>query len=187
MAGDCQRHIVAWHAVLTGLLEWYAYAIAATAEKTNSLRAGRFGKIGASCQETTSVFCSPGGQSEREAMVTLRKAPIHSPVAKNDNNLVMLKRWTNLTSTMDSGAVISDCGRYRYSLWRIWNASAVRVMFIGLNPSTADATQDDPTIRRCVEFARSWGFGGIYVQSLRLPRHTSGRNEAGGRSGWLAE
>lgn len=41
------------------------------------------------------------------------------------------------------GAVISDCGRYRYALWRMWDNRLPSVLFIGLNPSTADATKDD--------------------------------------------
>ena len=64
------------------------------------------------------------------------------------------------------GAEFSDCGRYRYKLWRTWDASQPPVMFIMLNPSTADATNDDPTIRRCIGFARAWGFGGVRVGNL---------------------
>lgn len=45
-------------------------------------------------------------------------------------------------------------------------------MFIGLNPSTADEKKDDPTIRRCVGFAKSWGFGGIYMLNLFAYRAT---------------
>jgi len=63
-------------------------------------------------------------------------------------------------------AVISECGRYRYLLSRIWDAKAGRVLFVGLNPSTADAERDDPTVRRCVAFARSWGYGGILIANL---------------------
>jgi hypothetical protein len=68
--------------------------------------------------------------------------------------------------SMISGAVISDCGRYRYQLWRIWDASKPNVLFVMHNPSTADGLKDDPTIRRCIGFARSWGYGGIYVGNL---------------------
>ena len=48
-----------------------------------------------------------------------------------------------------SGAVISDCGTHRYALWRVWDHSKGLVMFIMLNPSTANATEPDPTITRC--------------------------------------
>ena len=60
---------------------------------------------------------------------------------------------------MNSGATFSPCRRYRYALWREWDESKASVIFCGLNPSTADETQDDPTIRREIDFARRWGFG----------------------------
>jgi len=67
-------------------------------------------------------------------------------------------------------ARFSRCGQYRYSLLRSWqqNGKQVqrRVLFIGLNPSTADHRQDDPTIRRCVGFARDWGFTELEVVNL---------------------
>lgn len=64
------------------------------------------------------------------------------------------------------GAVFSECRTYRYSLWRIWNDLQDPVLFIGLNPSTADEYTDDPTIRRCIGFANSWGHGGIIMANL---------------------
>ena len=45
-------------------------------------------------------------------------------------------------------------------------------MFVGLNPSTADETEDDPTIRRCIAFARSWGYGGLCMANLFAYRAT---------------
>lgn len=66
----------------------------------------------------------------------------------------------------DTGAVLSDDGLYRYSLWRRWNVDKPRALWIMLNPSTADASVDDPTIRRCIGFARRWGMGGIRVVNL---------------------
>ena len=65
-----------------------------------------------------------------------------------------------------SSAVISPCGTYRYSLKRIWDINHPRMLFVMLNPSTADADQDDPTIRRCIGFARREGYGGIEVVNL---------------------
>jgi hypothetical protein len=70
-----------------------------------------------------------------------------------------------------SSAVISDCGRYRYSLLRVWS-ELPRVCWIMLNPSTADAHIDDPTIRRCMGFSRAWGAGGIVVVNLFALRAT---------------
>ena len=71
---------------------------------------------------------------------------------------------TNLDT--NSGAVISECGKYRYRLWRIWDQNKPMVGFCMLNPSTADASVDDPTIRRLIGFAKAWGYGGFYVVNL---------------------
>lgn len=66
----------------------------------------------------------------------------------------------------DNGAHFSDDGLHRFVLWRIWDRSKPMVMFIGLNPSTADATNDDPTIKRVKRFASDWGYGGVYMLNL---------------------
>lgn len=73
---------------------------------------------------------------------------------------------------MIADAVISPCQQYRYSLTRQWNADLPTLMFIGLNPSTADATNDDPTLRRCIGFAKSWGYGGVIMANLFAYRAT---------------
>lgn len=65
----------------------------------------------------------------------------------------------------DSGAIFSEDRKYRYALWRSWNGLP-RVMFIGLNPSTANENEDDPTIRRVIRFARDWGYGGVFMMNL---------------------
>lgn len=65
-----------------------------------------------------------------------------------------------------AGAGLSDCGHYRYWLARTWNPGAGILCWIMLNPSTADANVDDPTIRRCIGFARTWEYGGIEVVNL---------------------
>lgn len=71
-----------------------------------------------------------------------------------------------------SGALFSICRRYRYRLWRSWDTEKPLVAFIGLNPSTADETLDDPTIRRCIGFARDWGFGGMAMLNIFAFRAT---------------
>ncbi len=68
-------------------------------------------------------------------------------------------------------AIISDCGNYRYLLSRSWDPALPALLIIGLNPSTADALQNDPTIRRCIGFAKSLGFGSLYVANLFAFRH----------------
>ncbi|WP_318521858.1 DUF1643 domain-containing protein [Photobacterium leiognathi] len=73
---------------------------------------------------------------------------------------------------MKKSAVLSSCRKYRYELWRTWDDSKPYAMFIGLNPSTADETEDDPTIRRCINFAKSWGYGGLCMANLFAYRAT---------------
>ena len=70
-------------------------------------------------------------------------------------------------------AILSDCGKYRYSLTRNWDSEKPKVLFIMLNPSTADADNDDPTIRRCINFAKYWGYGGLHVCNLFAYRATN--------------
>ena len=72
----------------------------------------------------------------------------------------------DLFNQENNGAIFSYCKKYRYVLWRIWDKSKPYVMFIGLNPSTANETSDDPTIRRVKKFAFDWGYGGIYMMNL---------------------
>ncbi len=73
---------------------------------------------------------------------------------------------------LELNAVISDCGRYRYRLTRELSPNPRTATFILLNPSTADATNDDPTIRRCLGFARRWGCGRLAVLNLFAFRAT---------------
>ena len=78
--------------------------------------------------------------------------------------------------TLDSaraGADFSDDGLYRYRLWRSWGSvEAPTCLWVMLNPSTADARADDPTITRCSRRARDWGYGGISVVNLFAYRAT---------------
>ena len=69
-------------------------------------------------------------------------------------------------------AIFSNDRVYRYDLIRAWD-SRPQVAFVGLNPSTADETADDATIRRCVGFAQSWGFGGLHMLNLFAYRATN--------------
>jgi len=63
-------------------------------------------------------------------------------------------------------------GEYRYRLWRVWDENLPTALFVMLNPSTADGSEDDPTIRRCVGFAKAWGCGRLDVVNLYAYRAT---------------
>lgn len=76
---------------------------------------------------------------------------------------------------LESSAEISECGQYRYWLSRRLGMGERAVLFVGLNPSTADSSADDPTIRRCVGFARQWGFDWLYMGNLYAYRSTDPR------------
>jgi hypothetical protein len=71
------------------------------------------------------------------------------------------------------GASFSDCGAYRYRLWREWDASLPVLAFLMLNPSTADHLVDDPTIRRCLAHAVAGKFGRLEVVNLFPLRATN--------------
>lgn len=79
-------------------------------------------------------------------------------------------------------AVFSPCRRCRYELRRTWDPTRPLVMFVGLNPSTADETADDPTIRRCIRYAKTWthtdgrGYGGLIMANLFAFRATDPRD-----------
>ena len=72
---------------------------------------------------------------------------------------------------MKRAAVIDETGAYRYSLSRKW-ADGDLITWIMLNPSTADALVDDPTIRRCIGFSKGWGYGALRVVNLYAYRAT---------------
>ena len=67
---------------------------------------------------------------------------------------------------MKKSAIISDCGQYRYELHREWDKDKGKVLFIMLNPSTADADTNDLTTIRCINFAKKWGYGGIMIGNI---------------------
>lgn len=86
---------------------------------------------------------------------------------------------TLAASYSGSGVWFSPCETYRYMLWRKWGEGP-RCLFVMLNPSTADGTKDDPTIRRCVGFARAWGFDGIEVANIFALRSPNPEDLYGG-------
>lgn len=72
----------------------------------------------------------------------------------------------------------SPCRKWRYTLWREWEPllNDKALMVVGLNPSTADEVEDDPTIRRCIDFAKRWGFGALCMTNIFAWRDTLPEN-----------
>lgn len=77
---------------------------------------------------------------------------------------------------MIKSAIFSKCRKYRYSLSRIWTKHRPLCLFVCLNPSTANENIDDPTIRRCVNYAKSWLYGGMIMVNLFAYRSTDPKN-----------
>ena len=73
---------------------------------------------------------------------------------------------------MIKDAILSEDRKYRYILSRTWDETKPTVLFIGLNPSTADEKTDDPTIRKCINYAKCWGYGKILMANLFAFRNT---------------
>jgi len=73
---------------------------------------------------------------------------------------------------MEKTALLSACGKFRYRLGRRWAAGGEVLLFVMLNPSTADASEDDATIRRCVKFAQAHGYSALEVVNLFAFRAT---------------
>ncbi|MGB8700183.1 MAG: DUF1643 domain-containing protein [Thermosynechococcaceae cyanobacterium] len=67
---------------------------------------------------------------------------------------------------MDGGAIFDATGQYRYTLWREWDARRSRLCIVMLNPSEADETHNDPTIRRCIAFGQRLGYGSVEIVNL---------------------
>lgn len=76
--------------------------------------------------------------------------------------------------TLDPLATFSPCGTYRYTLSRAWGEDeGPKACFVMLNPSTADAVKSDPTVTRCINFAKAWGYAGLDVLNLYAYRTPS--------------
>lgn len=75
----------------------------------------------------------------------------------------------------EGDAVITPDRRYRYNLWRTWDGALPLCGWVMLNPSTADETKLDPTLRRVLGFSRRWGYGGFVIRNLFAYRATDPR------------
>jgi len=95
----------------------------------------------------------------------MHKSQIELPLMPADSSAPVAENRMLPASAVESGAKFSECRKYRFVLYRIWDTSKPMIMFVGLNPSTANETKDDATIRRVKSMAASWGYGGVYMMN----------------------
>ncbi|MGL5083317.1 MAG: DUF1643 domain-containing protein [Microcoleaceae cyanobacterium] len=69
-------------------------------------------------------------------------------------------------AVLQSSATFDPTRQYRYLLWRGWDVERPPVTFVMLNPSQADEQRNDPTLRRCIKFAQTWGYGSLTIVNL---------------------
>lgn len=74
--------------------------------------------------------------------------------------------YTMSIATTPAGAAFSNCRRWRYLLWRRWEAAQPAANFLMLNPSTADEFRLDPTCARARDYAERWGYGALVVTNV---------------------
>lgn len=90
-------------------------------------------------------------------------------IARTDSsNWVVNGGWMWVHST----AIYSECENYRYSLVREWDAAKIRIVFIGLNPSTATEQENDRTVDKCMRWAAEWNYGSFTMLNLFAYRAT---------------
>jgi hypothetical protein len=73
-----------------------------------------------------------------------------------------------------TGAIFSNCRRWRYRLWRSWQPQLARAVFLMMNPSTADEVKNDPTVERCVRRVKEWEKLGLIHDRVELPDRMTG-------------
>lgn len=86
--------------------------------------------------------------------------------------MLQMQAWRFKGMSGASSATFSPCGRYRYDLRRSWDTSRPPLVCCALNPSSADAFKDDPSVRRMISFASAWGAGGLILANIFALRST---------------
>lgn len=126
---------------------------------------GRMGPQMAYSYRTRDRYGSPAS----EARLTLMEAS--SGCVASRSHGTNRRKPMNLFPDL-SGATFSSCAQYRYLLWRTWEPGGKSVLFLMLNPSTADAIENDPTVERCQRRAMAMGFGRVLVANIFALRST---------------
>lgn len=113
----------------------------------------------------------PAHTNKNSTSPSTKILPHRQNQTKNRTN--MLNQIDLFSPAIIKDAIFSENREHRYFLSRVWDGTLKKIAFIGLNPSTADESLDDPTIRRCVGFAKSWGGGSLYMINLFAFRSTN--------------
>lgn len=125
---------------------------------------GRLKNGACRCGESRKQYCADCGKGSRDARAFLVKIDDEGKPFGCEGYLVHGSIIAfDLAKGPATGAIFSECRKHRFALWRIWNRRKPFVCFIGLNPSTADETENDPTVSRCVRFAEEFGGGGLVM------------------------
>lgn len=104
------------------------------------------------------------------ALGTLRTERLRTP-----RGSAAIGRPAPVPPLVDASCVFSPCRRWRYALRRVWDRTRAPLVVIGLNPSTADETHNDPTVRRCIDYALGWNTGGLVMLNAFAFRSTDPR------------
>jgi hypothetical protein len=97
-------------------------------------------------------------------------------ILSTDASSSFRRRLGKLVGDNSDGASFSSDRSYRHLLWRSWALDGPILFFVGLNPSTVDERLNDPTIRRCISFARSSDARGLLIGNLFAYRATKPRD-----------
>lgn len=116
--------------------------------------------------EITSLLGLFGFRSLFELNMVYNRDYIYQKQVMVNNHFIPFNQF------LEDGAILSDNRVYRFALWRTWDPEKAKLNFVMLNPSTADEKKDDPTIRRCIGFAKGFGYGGIIITNLFSYRAT---------------
>lgn len=94
-------------------------------------------------------------------------------MGKNPEPNLTSRQFALPDDVFDMGAIFDGVNDiYRYKLWRIWDESKPKVLFVMMNPSCANIDFDDATVAKCQRFARKWGAGSLYVGNTFAYRAT---------------
>lgn len=111
---------------------------------------------------------APNGILEHPQEAQDEESPLDQAISEGEQHA----SEPEIPDVVGSAIVGGERNEYRYRLTRVWDPSSANICWVMLNPSTADATEDDPTIRRLIGFSKAWNFGSLTVVNLYAWRAT---------------